>query len=83
MKKFTDILEEEDVIKYLEKRNLLKQYIKIKNSIISWNYWKSDLKQRQPKWTWVWSFRINKQFRAFWYEREWKLIIVDIDNHQK
>ena len=78
-------IEEEDYIpKELLKMNLLIQYKKAKDKILSWIISKSlDLKFRKPKSDNVISFRINKQFRAFWH-LEWKhtLIVFKIDNHQ-
>ena len=77
-----NILEEKDIIIELAKKNLLKQYKSVKNKILSGNLAKSDLKQRKPTWSGIYSFRINKKFRAFGYIRDWKLIIVEINNHQ-
>ena len=77
-----NILEEKDIIIELAKRNLLKQYKSVKNKILSGNLAKSDLKKRKPTWSGIYSFRINKKFRAFGYIREGKLIIVEINNHQ-
>ncbi len=76
------IIETSKVRNYLLKRRLLVQYIRKKeniiNSIFTWNY----LKLREPKKDEIWYFRINKQFRAFWY-LEWKILkIFDIDDHQ-
>ncbi len=77
------IREEKWIKEFLLKRNLLKQYknnkIKLENGYLG----KIDFKERKPKWTWIYSFRINKQFRAIWYFREnWVFIVVKIDNHQ-
>lgn len=83
MIKIKNILESKDVVDFLLKRNLLDQYKKSKYYIINWILAKTDFKIRQPKSEWIWSFRINDQFRAFWrIDIEWNLIIYDIDNHQ-
>ena len=76
------ILETQEVFDFLEKRWLLKQYKKSKAYILAWIYGKTDFKLRKPKEKWEWSFRINKQFRAFWKIDDKDLIIYIIDNHQ-
>ncbi len=82
MFKINNIYETPKVFEYLEKRWLIKQYKKVKTYILAWIYWKSNLKFRKPKEKWEISFRINKQFRAFW-KLDWNdLIIFLIDNHQ-
>jgi len=82
MLKINNIFETKWVLDFLEKRNLIRQYKKSKNYILAWIYWKTDLKLREPKKKWEYSFRINKQFRAFWKLDNWDLIIFIIDNHQ-
>lgn len=77
-----NILERKDVVQYLLKRNLVAQYKKAKTYILSWEYQNTDFKERKPKWSKVYYFRINKQFRAMWYIENNNLIIVKIDNHQ-
>ncbi len=83
MKRIYTILEEKSVILYLQKRNLLKQYKVAKEKVLSWFVNKSDFKERKPTWLGIYSFRINKQFRALCYQREPDLyVVVRIDNHQ-
>ena len=43
---------------------------------------KLDLKERKPKGSGIFSFRINKQFRAFCIEDSDILIVFEINNHQ-
>lgn len=77
-----NILEDECIFDYLEKRNLLNQYKKAKNFVLSWINTKSFFKEKQPKWSWIWYFRINKQYRAIWsFDKYWNLLIYKIDNH--
>ncbi len=77
------IIEEEDyILDFLLKRNLLNQYKKVKKNIIFWNTIQANLKFRKPKWLWILYFRINKQFRAYCYLEKEKLIVFKIDNHQ-
>jgi len=73
MLKINNIFETKDVLDFLEKRLLLKQYKKSKMYILAWIYWKTDFKLRQPKQDWERSFRINKQFRAFWKLDDWDI----------
>jgi len=75
MLKINNILELNWVYDYLLKRNLLNQYKKSKSYILAWIYWNIDFKLRKPKEKWEWSFRINKQFRAFGKYDNWDLII--------
>ncbi len=81
--KIKNIIEEKDIRLFLIKRDLLKQYKSNKQKLEDWYLWKTDFKERQPKWIGIYSFRINKQFRAIWYFKEdWIFIVVKIDNHQ-
>lgn len=77
------VLEDETVIAYLGKRDLLKQYMKAKRYILAGLSGQTKLKERRPVGSGVWSFRINKQFRAFGYfENKETFIVSKIDNHQ-
>ena len=83
MFKINKIIEHKNISSFLEKRWLLKQYKKSKNFVIEWIYWKTDLKFRKPKEDGFISFRVNKQFRAFWFlDDDWTFIVYKIDNHQ-
>ncbi len=83
MEKIIRILEKKDILDFLDKRLLISRYKKSKESILKWLYSWIDFKLRQPKSNWIYSFRINKQFRAFWrLEEDWTLIIYEINNHQ-
>lgn len=78
-----NIFESDEVLYYLEKRNLIKQYKKAKNFVLLWFYENVSLKKREPKNENIYYFRINKQFRAIWYIENSNLYILEIDNHQK
>ncbi len=81
--KINDVLEDEWIIEFLKKRNLLNQYKKAKINIINKINSKNYFKERKPKWSNIWYFRINKQYRAIWtIDKENDLIIFKIDNHQ-
>ena len=77
-----NIFEKDYIYNELIKRNLLTQYKKSKDLLLRWIHWKTDFKLREPKKDWVYSFRINKQFRAFSYLKNNDLIVYKIDNHQ-
>lgn len=82
MKKIDSIIEEKWIREFLIKRWLIKQYKINKIKLVSWYLWKIDFKERKPNWSWIFSFRINKQFRAIWYFRWNTLIVIEINNHQ-
>ena len=78
-----EIKEKSYILKYLQERELLNQYRKAKEQILSWNYIWNKLSYRKPKSDEILYFRINKQFRAL-ARFNWNLLIVfEIDNHQK
>lgn len=77
-----NIFESDEVIKYLLKRNLVKQYKKAKNFILLWYFENVSLKKREPKEDEIYYFRINKQFRAIWYIQNNNFYVLEIDNHQ-
>jgi len=78
-----NVLENSKIIDFLNKRNLLKQYKKAKEKLLYWEIWWLDFKERKPNKSWIYSFRINKQFRVFWFfDKENDFIVSDIDNHQ-
>ena len=79
-----NILEEEGIYEYLLKRNLLSQYKKAKINILSKINTKSFFKERNPKWSNIWYFRINKKYRAYWsFDTDNDLLIYKISDHQE
>lgn len=83
MLKIKSILEKEEILEYLSSRNLLKQYKKAKEFLLRGNMLQVRFKQRNPKGSGIWYFRINKQFRALCYLNDQNSIVVyKIDNHQ-
>ena len=77
------IYEDEWILEFLSKRNLLNQYKKAKNNLVQNINSNNYFKERMPKWSNIWYFRINRQFRAYWsFDTKWNLIIFKIDNHQ-
>jgi hypothetical protein len=78
----TNILEKKWVNEYLIARWIYKQYIKAKENLLSWNFAKYNFKEKLPKWSEIYYFRINKQFRALWFIEDDCFYVVKIDNHQ-
>ena len=77
------ILEKKSVVAYLKKRGLVPQYKKAKRYLLEGNVLKVRFKERSPKGSGIWYFRINRQFRALGvFDEEGNLIVFDIDNHQ-
>lgn len=76
------ILERKEILPYLEARNLLKQYKKVKQFLLLGNALQVKFKERNPKGSGIWYFRINKQFRALGvFDKVGNLIVFKIDNH--
>ena len=83
MKKIQRILERKEIFKYLQKRGLLKQYKKAKQFLLQGNTLQVKFKERNPKGSGIWYFRINKQYRALGvFDEDGDLIIFEIDDHQ-
>lgn len=83
MKSFQRIFEKEEILSYLVKRNLLKQYKKAKKYLLNGNTLQTKFKERNPKGSGIWSFRINKKYRALGvFDDEGNLIVFKIDDHQ-
>ena len=82
MLKLEQVLIAEDLIDFLEKRWLEKQYQKAKTFLLKWYFSLIKFKLRQPKQDKIYSFRINKQYRVFWII-EWNVFkVVDVNDHQ-
>jgi len=77
-----DVIEEKRVLPYLKARSLFNQYQKAKKYILLGLLKEVNFKLREPKENGVYSFRINKQFRAFCIFRNNKLVVINISNHQ-
>lgn len=78
-----EIIENKRIRPYLEARGLYAQYQKAKQILLSGDQVRVHFKERQPQDSGVWSFRVNKQFRAFGFFRSsGQFAISKIDNHQ-
>ena len=76
MPKVFEIYERKEIIPYLQLRGLMKQYKKAKEYLLSGDTLKVKFKERNPKGSDVWSFRINRQFRALGvFDKNGNLII--------
>lgn len=83
MPRVQQIFERKEILPYLEARSLLKQYKKAKRYLLDGNTLQVKFKERNPKGSGIWYFRINKQFRALGiFDANGNLIIFKIDNHQ-
>jgi len=80
--KFNKIIESKKVVNYIRNHNLLNQYKKAKDNILNNYNTKVFFKEKLPKWSWIFYFRINKKYRALWFIKDDELRIYDIDNHQ-
>lgn len=82
MSKIQKIFEEKTVLPYLQKRGLLNQYKKAKQLLLEGHLLSTRFKERNPKGSGIWYFRVNKQYRAFGvFDSVGNLIIFKIDNH--
>lgn len=77
----SEIVEIRWIKEHLDKRWLTKQYIKAKRNILSWFFIWNFLKEKNPKWSNIHYFRINKQYRAIGIIDKNILKIYKIDNH--
>lgn len=83
MNKVQRILERKEILGYLQARGLLKQYQKAKRFLLQGNTLQVKFKERNPKGSGIWYFRINRQFRALGvFNEKGDLVIFKIDNHQ-
>jgi hypothetical protein len=83
MPEVSRIFEKKNILPYLQKRGLLEQYKKAKRYLLEGNAVQVRFKERNPKGSGIWYFRINRQFRALGvFDDFGNLIIFDIDNHQ-
>lgn len=75
------VVEKSNIVVYL-KKNLTKQYLKVKQDICDNNFRAVDLKKRQPYSDNIWYFRINKKYRAFAEKVDNTLFVFHISDHQ-
>ena len=76
------VLEEDGIISYLQKRNLVKSYLKAKKYMVAEFYELIDLRKRKPKSANISYFKINKKYRAIGYIENDTFIVTEISDHQ-
>lgn len=81
MYKVDKVVTDQDTIDFLQKKWLRKQFQAAKTKLIMWYYGKLDFKKRQPKKEEVYSFRINKQYRAIGYFDHHTFVVATISDH--
>lgn len=83
MKKIQRILEKKEILPYLNSRKLRKQYKKAKRYLLMGKALQVKFKQRNPKGSGVWYFRINRRYRALGvFDNDGNLIIFKVVDHQ-
>lgn len=74
----------EDVKKYLQKHNLEKKWAKAEKLVIdNVRHPSLHVELLEPKWRGIYSFRLDRQYRALFFIRGSKLEIFKITNHYK
>ena len=76
------VYEQENVVRYLRSRNLVKQYKKAKCFLQQGNFKAVDFKKRRPKSSDIWYFRITRKYRAYCSWEDDKIVVFDVDDHQ-
>ncbi len=76
------VYETDDAVKYLQKRNIVKPYLKAKNYFESGHSQMIDLKLLQPKKEKQFQFRITDKYRAVGYYKENGFLVTEISDHQ-
>lgn len=76
------VLEEDGIITYIKKRNLVKPYLKVKKYLENDFFELVDLRKRKPKSANVFYFKIDKKYRAIGYIEANTFIVTEISDHQ-
>lgn len=76
------VRERKDVIAYIEKRQIGKQYLKAKKSLEGNQFKQVDFKVRKPKSLGIYQFRITKKYRAFGHYIDNIFVVASISDHQ-
>ncbi len=74
----------EDIKKYLQKHSLENKWVKAKN-LLEHNTRHPSLHVEllEPKWRGIYSFRLDRQYRALFFIRSGKAEIINITNHYR
>jgi hypothetical protein len=76
------VLEEDGIITYIKKRNLVKPDLKVKKYLENDFFELVDLRKRKPKSANVFYFKIDKKYRAIGYIEANTFIVTEISDHQ-
>ncbi|MDP3988837.1 MAG: hypothetical protein Q8P93_01230 [bacterium] len=76
------IIELDNVVAYLKKHNLTKQYVRATSYLLVGNIEATNFKKRKPKQDGMWQFRITKKYRAYCYRDVDTLVVFEINDHQ-
>lgn len=76
------VLEEDGIVAYIKKRNIVKPYLKAKSHMEKGFYELVDLRKRKPKSANLLYFKIDKKYRAIGYVENNIFIITEISDHQ-
>ena len=74
-----------EIEKYLQKRGLLNKFAKQKRIFEDNPFYKSlNTEILEPKYLRIWSFRVDKKYRAiFIFRSQHEVEILDVNNHYK
>ncbi len=76
------VFEEEGIVEYLKKRNLVKPYLKAKKYMEQDLFELVDLRKREPKKLKILYFKIDKKYRALGYIENNSFVVTEILDHQ-
>ncbi|MBI1975523.1 MAG: reverse transcriptase-like protein [Candidatus Vogelbacteria bacterium] len=79
----TEVLEYPEVERYLNERGLLEKYKKSCAKLLRGEWMTVGLKKRKPRKDSIWSFRIDKKYRALGVFRKNIFVVFEIDDHQQ
>lgn len=77
-----NVFEDEGVVDYIQKRNLQRAYLKAKKYMEMEYYQLVDLRERRPKTSGIFYFKIDKKYRAIGYIEKRGFIVTEISDHQ-
>ncbi len=76
------VRERKNVITYIEKRQIGKQYFKAKKNLENNQYQQVDFKLRKPNSLGIYQFRVSKKYRAFGHYVDDIFVVASISDHQ-
>ncbi len=76
------VFENDDVVDYMQKHQLVSLYIKAKEKIERDDFRSVQLRKRQPHSNNIWYFRIDRKYRALATREKGNLYVFKISDHQ-